>query len=251
MASGASDFKSWFDKTKDSKSTIGGSAAASSAPGSGSGSSSSSLFGSFFSRDQPQSQQQGGDEENASETSSFLPGFVKNPFSSKPAAEQQGSDWTCGLSMAQRFQLFLLFLIGSGILFSVSLFVFLPMVILMPSKFATTFTFASLLFMAAMAIIRGPKTMLKGLLDKERLPFTVAYLLSLLATLYATFVSQSYFIIVLAVALQVAALLWYGASLIPGGTSGMGMLTRLMFNGVASSGRGVMGMAFSAATGGR
>jgi hypothetical protein len=42
------------------------------------------------------------------------------------------------------------------------------MAVVFPSKFATSFTFASILFMASSAMIRGPRTMIMGLLDPER-----------------------------------------------------------------------------------
>lgn len=157
---------------------------------------------------------------------SSLPSFLRvGPLA---ASAQEESEWACGLSRTQRFQIFLVLLIGSGVLFSMSLFVFLPMLILAPSKFATSVTFASLMFMSAFAILRGPKTTLMGLLQRERLPFTLAYVSSLVLTLYSTLIAHAYLLTVISVCAQALALAWYGASFVPGGVSGMGWMTRMM-----------------------
>lgn len=150
------------------------------------------------------------------------------------------AEWTCGLSYAQRFQAFLLLGLGSLILYGAAVFVFLPMVILAPSKFASSFTFGSILWMAAFAMLRGPKTMALSLANKEKLPFTTSYIGSLLLTLYATMISQSYFLILLAVIIQMTAMVWYSASHIPGGTAAAGALGRLCF----SSGRTLVSSLF-------
>lgn len=146
------------------------------------------------------------------------------------------------MSMTQRIQVGVLVLIASGFLFMTSLFVFLPMAVLAPSKFATAFTIASLLFMFAMAMFRGPRTTLMGFLDKSKLPFALAYFGSLVLTLYATLVSGSYLTIILAVVVQFGALLWYVSSFVAGGTTAASFITRMAFSSAASSARGVAGL---------
>ena len=54
-------------------------------------------------------------------------------------------------------------------------------------KFALCFTFGSLTFMASFAMIKGPAAHLQSMLTKERLPFTLVYVTSMIATLYCTF----------------------------------------------------------------
>jgi hypothetical protein len=235
MASSKGEFSDWFNKQGGQQ----GSATAAKEPAA-----SSSFVAGFWpagaNARRSDVESKGAEEDTATESSSFLGSFVRNPFSSTPTQPQQ-SDWTCGLTTMQRFQLFVLFIGGSLLLFFVSIFVFLPMVVVMPSKFATTFTIASLLAMAALAFLRGPKTMLKSLLDRDRLLFTTSYIGSLVLTLYATFVSQSYLLIILAVAVQIAALLWYAASYVPGGTTGMGMMSQFFVSSATSAARGVAG----------
>lgn len=184
----------------------------------------------------------GGDVDGGGETSSFLPSFVRNTglFTSGPAPPPE---WACGMSLAQRVQVGSVLLLGAAFLFAAALFVFLPMVLLFPAKFAAAFSVGSLLLMAAMALFRGPRTTLLGFLERERLAFSAAYLGSLALTLYAALAGQSYFLVVFAVAVQVAALLWYASTFVPGGTTGMGFMSRMLLASAASSARGVAGMA--------
>ena len=111
------------------------------------------------------------------------------------------------MSSAQRFQAFGLLLVGSLALYFAAIFLFLPMVIFMPAKFATTFTFASIMWMAAFAILRGPRATLRGLVgDRDKRGFTAAYVGSLALTLYSTMFTSSYFLPLVAICVQVSAM---------------------------------------------
>ena len=184
----------------------------------------------------------GGGSGGGGETSSFLPSFVRNTglFGAAPPPPPE---WACGMTLAQRLQAGTLLLLGAGFLFMLSLFIFLPMVLLFPAKFAAAFSTASLLFMLALALIRGPRTTLLGFLDRERAAFTAAYLGSLALSLWASLSGQGYFLVVLAVAVQIAALLWYASTFIPGGQTGMGFLSRMVLQSAANGARGIVGMA--------
>lgn len=50
---------------------------------------------------------------------------------------------------------------------------FLPVVMLAPSKFAITFTLGSLLIMSAFVSLKGWRGQLQHMLTRERLPFTI------------------------------------------------------------------------------
>lgn len=130
---------------------------------------------------------------------------------------------------------------GAGALFTLALFVFLPLLAFAPAKFATAVTFGSLLAMTGMAVLRGPRTTLLGLLERSRLPFTACYLASLALTLYATLSGGGYFLVLGSVCVQVGALAWYAASFLPGGTAGMGLFTTFAARAAASGARGIVG----------
>ena len=161
----------------------------------------------------------------------------------------QPDEWACGLSQWQRLQVFLLLMVAAAVLLGMALFVFLPMALVFPGKFAMTFTVGSLAFMAAFAMQRGPRTMAASLFAPDRAVFTTAYLGSMLLTLYATFVAKTYLLIMLATGVQSAALAWYGASYVPGGAAGMSWLSGLCWRVTTSTARGVASQVSSAASG--
>ena len=69
-------------------------------------------------------------------------------------------------------------LLGSGIFFLVLAFMlFLPVVILAPSKFALCFTLGSAMCLAAFMSLRGWRHQLKHMLSQDRLLFTLGDLL--------------------------------------------------------------------------
>lgn len=81
--------------------------------------------------------------------------------------------------------------------------------------------------MAAFAILRGPRHTLIGLVsDKDKRVFTLAYISSLLMTLYFTIIISSYLLALVAIAAQVSAMAWYMSSSIPGGTAAMSIISR-------------------------
>ena len=80
----------------------------------------------------------------------------------------------------------------------------------------------------------GPYSHLVHLFSKERLPFTVVYLSSLIATLYFAMGLQSAILTPIAAVLQVIALLWFVISYIPGGQTGLRWFTKL-FTGFCKS----------------
>ena len=68
-------------------------------------------------------------------------------------------------------------LLGAGLLFSILAFsLFLPIIILAPSKFAICFTIGSALIMSAFVSLRGWRGQLAHMFSAERLPFTVGEL---------------------------------------------------------------------------
>lgn len=87
---------------------------------------------------------------------------------------------------------FAAFLVGALLFYGLALVVFLPMLIISPSKFALCFSFGSMSTMAAMFMLSGWKASLEHMLSAQKLPFTSIYAGSLFATLYAALAMHSY-----------------------------------------------------------
>ncbi len=130
-------------------------------------------------------------------------------------------------------------MVAAVLLLGMALFVFLPMALMFPGKFAMCFTVGSICFMVGFAMLRGPRSMATQLFASDRALFTGAYLGSMALTLYATFVSKAYLLIMFSTAVQCAALAWYGASYIPGGSAGMAYLSSACWRLTTSTARGV------------
>jgi hypothetical protein len=96
-----------------------------------------------------------------------------------PRAPPEPPEWTCGMSSGQRFQVALVLGLASFLLYMMSFFVFLPMLIFVPGKFALSFTLASVFLIAAISVIRGPRKTLTGLVSREKIVFTIGYIASL------------------------------------------------------------------------
>jgi hypothetical protein len=136
-------------------------------------------------------------------------------------------------------QVFFIFMAAAVLLLGMALFLFLPMVLMFPGKFAMCFSVGSMCFMAGFAMLRGPRSTARQLFAADRALFTGAYLSSLLLTLYATFVSKSYLLIMFSTAVQCSALAWYGASYIPGGSAGMAYLSTACWRLTSSTAQGL------------
>lgn len=136
-----------------------------------------------------------------------------------------------GMNYQQRFRMFCALLVLSALFFALGFSVGLPMIAIRPQKFALCFTFGSLTFMASFGILVGPKEHMTGMLTSARLPFTVLYFGSMLATLYFTFNvggATGYLFVIGASGAQLVALLWYLISFLPGGSTGLSMLLSAM-----------------------
>ena len=138
-----------------------------------------------------------------------------------PAAEEAAA-----ISYGDRFKGFSLLLVSSGVFFMIA-FAFLPTAILFPGKFALAFTIGSLMFMGSFAFLRGPMVFIKGMFSKDQLPFAASYVVSLMMTIYSCIVAKSYILVLGSVIFQIAALMWYASSFLPGGTYGMKIFTAM------------------------
>ncbi|KAI8467688.1 MAG: Got1/Sft2-like family-domain-containing protein [Monoraphidium minutum] len=133
-------------------------------------------------------------------------------------------------------------LLGGGMFFLfMAFFIFLPVIILAPSKFALAFTIGCCLVLSAFAALKGWRRQAALMLERERLPFTAGYLGSVGLTLYAAIFLHSYLLSLGASALQVVALLYYLTSYYPGGTDSV----RWFLSMFASAASRCFGMLFS------
>ncbi|KAK5809630.1 Got1/Sft2-like family-domain-containing protein [Linnemannia elongata] len=143
---------------------------------------------------------------------SQVSGYV--PISMGGGAQPQEEDWL-GLTWFQRMAGFAICVAGGLACFMIAFFVGLPLLVIKPSKFATSFTLGSILFMASFALLKGPVAHLKALFSRERLPFTGAYLGSMIFVLFSSLYLNNYFLTIIGTVIEIFALLYYFTSYSP------------------------------------
>ncbi|CAK8538950.1 unnamed protein product [Lathyrus sativus] len=116
--------------------------------------------------------------------------------------------------------------LASGVFFIFIAFtLFLPIMVVMPQKFAICFTLGCGFIIGSFFALKGPKNQLSHMISKERLPFTLGFLCSMVGTIYVSMVLHSYILSVVFSVVQVLSLGYYAISYFPGGSAGMRFLT--------------------------
>mmetsp|Transcript_7258 Transcript_7258/g.8252 ORF Transcript_7258/g.8252 Transcript_7258/m.8252 type:complete len:289 (+) Transcript_7258:3-869(+) len=164
------------------------------------------------------SQSQSGDIETGGDATA-------NTSNTGTSATSGFSDAFGSMSRSQRFKGFVAMLCLSGFFFLLSSF-FFPVVLIVPAKFAFSFSLGSVCFMMAFALMQGPTNWIKAVCSQERLPFTISYYGSLFFTFYSAVVWRRYLAIVFFSWVQIGCLIWYGATYLPGGRMGL----RIIYN---------------------
>lgn len=130
------------------------------------------------------------------------------------------------LSWYQRIALFAM-CFGTGVLLISLSFSFLPVIVLVPHKFAASFAMGNLLAIFSTCLLVGPRAQLQSMFSPVRAVASSIYLVSLFITLFAAFFGGKlrYIIVLVALVAQVAALCWYALSYIPYGRQ---MMSRMV-----------------------
>ncbi|XP_022139356.1 protein transport protein SFT2 [Momordica charantia] len=123
--------------------------------------------------------------------------------------------------------------LATGVFFIFIAFtMFLPVMVLMPQKFAICFTLGCSFIIVSFFALKGPKNQLAHMFSKERLPFTAIFIGSMLGTLYVSMGLHSYVLSVIFSVIQVLALSYYAVSYFPGGSTGMKFLSSALTSSV-------------------
>ena len=137
--------------------------------------------------------------------------------------ESIGNKTTEMQESAENFKLGIAILAVAGLLFALSLF-YLPLVALMPQKFCALFSLSSILAMAALSTFMGHARFAARLFERDRIMYTLSYLVSLVAGIYFSCISSSYFLALLAICGQGASLAYILASHLPFGKATLNMV---------------------------
>ncbi|XP_048760448.2 uncharacterized protein LOC125669756 [Ostrea edulis] len=132
------------------------------------------------------------------------------------------------LSRKQRILGFVLFLLLGTFCFSMAS-LYIPVLIIKARKFAMLYSLGSLFVISSFSFLWGPMNHIKHLFSVPRLPFTTAYLGTMLATLYFSLWIKSTVLTVVCAIIQVITLIWYVVSYIPGGQTGLKFFSKIFY----------------------
>lgn len=100
-------------------------------------------------------------------------------------------------------------------------FTLFPVLSIRPRKFVILWTVGSILFLASFAAVMGPLNYVYHLFSAPRLPFTAAYLGSIILTLVFALKLHSTILTLFSSIVQLACLIWYLISYFPMGSTGL------------------------------
>ena len=115
------------------------------------------------------------------------------------------------LTYKQRVFGFILFFVLGGISSGIST-MYVPMIVIKPSKFAIPYTVGNLMSMGSTGFLVGPGRQCKTMFDSTRRQASSVFFVSMFATLYFAFVRKSGIGTIVFVIIQLMAYAWYIAS---------------------------------------
>ena len=163
----------------------------------------------------------------------FIPPWLRDPL-------KQAGITVEGMATgaaARRFRAFALLLVTSMVMFGLAFTLGLPILVIRPQKFALAFTTGSIFFCTALAVVRGVGPFLRSFLTSKRLPYALAYALTLLLTLWAACIRRSYILTVVFASVQIGGLAWTALMNMPGGGRGVLLVLRKVCGLVWTVGR--------------
>ncbi|CAB90797.1 Protein transport protein sft2 [Schizosaccharomyces pombe] len=130
------------------------------------------------------------------------------------------------LSRWERYMLFGICLLGSLACYAIACFMF-PVLVLKPRKFVLLWTMGSLLAVLGFAIVQGFVAHFRQLTTMERLPITLSYFVTLLATIIATIKIKSTILSIVFGVLHILSFVAYLIAFFPFGTRTVSLGTRM------------------------
>lgn len=140
---------------------------------------------------------------------------------------------TLGLTRTQRYFSFGICILVALLLFSISL-MYLPFVMIRPSKFIIPYSMASAIVFVSFGFLQGFITYGNHLTSKDRYPYTLVFVGSTIMTLYSALYIQRYLVTVVCILAQMACFAFYIISYVPGGQTGISYLTSTVGTSIKS-----------------
>ena len=121
---------------------------------------------------------------------------------------------------------FIVFITG-GIFIFISFFN-LPFIIFNPSKFSNLFSIGSFICLISFIFLYGTNKFFSTLFNKERIFYTIIYILSLIGGFVFTYLFNYYIIVLICSFIQIITIIIFFLTFIPGGYSGISIIINML-----------------------
>ena len=138
------------------------------------------------------------------------------------------------LEVEKSYKLFFIILATGMTLILISL-MFLPIAWMSPQKFVSFFSLGAFTTLISFIFIYGTFGYLEMLFSKERIYFTIVFLLSIFLGLYFAFVGSNYILSLICAVVQLITLITFTLSFIPGGSVGINFITGMLMTPITSA----------------
>lgn len=147
-----------------------------------------------------------------------------NDYEEDVNSSSENNDSILKLSYFERISLFIVCLLGCYTCYSIC-FIFFPLLSLRPKKFTLIWTIGSILFLISFVILNGPSKFFKHAISVERLPFTLSFTGSIIATLLFSLIWKNNILVIIMCIIQVICSVYYTVSYFPYGRQGLRLTT--------------------------
>lgn len=175
-----------------------------------------------------------------SANSAWLPSFLTSSPMTTPSLATSTpltatQEWieTFGLSRSQRYTAFAICIAAAIFLFFLAMF-YLPFVVIRPAKFVVPYCMGSMFILVSFGFLHGFVSYSKHLLSPKKAIYSAWFLISTFSTLYAALNLKSYILTVIMAFIQMAGMLTFIVSYVPGGSSGISFMSTMISSSIKS-----------------
>ncbi len=119
---------------------------------------------------------------------------------------------------------YFMFLLVIGVIITFFSLMFLPLVIVSPTKFVSLFSLGSMIILSSFVFLHGTKDFIMMLFSRKRYLYSILYILSLCIGLYFAVINPYFIICLICSVIQLITLIIFTLSFIPGGNAGINLI---------------------------
>ena len=186
-----------------------------------------------------------GSKGTSSGSGTWLPSFLSNaspllsggsPSSlatSTPLTATQEWLETLGMTRTQRYTAFAICAGAAVFLFFLAM-LHLPFVVIRPGKFVVPYCMGSMFILVSFGFIHGFVSYWRHLLSPKKVAYSAWFILATFGTLYSALSLKSYLLTVIMSLIQMAGMITFIVSYVPGGSSGISFMSSMISSSIKS-----------------